>query len=182
MKAIKITVSLAALFSVMFFAGCDALDDFSVNVPFTVSFSDSTYSTQTSDSETYDLAENSMYLEYSEKIEDFEFLEARYFVTGAVPDTLSGTMKFTVRQNDENGMILFFQEFAGVEVYDGKSDVFVLTPEQIKIFNDYLKAMYMSSGSTVFYGEAVVSGLTDNGEKKKVDVDLHLILKAKGTL
>lgn len=182
MKAIKITVSLAALFSVMFFAGCDALDDFSVNVPFTVSFSDSTNSTETSDSETYDLAGNSMYQEYKEKIEDFEFLEARYFVTGTEPDTLRGTMNFTVRQNSAGGMILFNEEFADIEVYDGKSDVFVLTPEQIKAFNDYLKLMYMSSGSTVFYGEAVVSGLEDNGFQKKVEVDLHLILKAKGAL
>ncbi|MBN2857958.1 MAG: hypothetical protein JXN63_06120 [Candidatus Delongbacteria bacterium] len=182
MKAIKLTVSLAALFSIMFFAGCDALDDFSVNVPFTVSFSDSTVSTQTSDSETYDLAENSMYQEYKEKIEDFEFLEARYFVTGAVPDTLTGTMKFTVRQNNADGLVLFYQEFPDVEVYYNKSDIFVLTSEQVKIFNDYLKAMYMSSGSTVFYGESVISGLDDDGSQKKVEVDLHLILKAKGTL
>ena len=79
-------------------------------------------------------------------------------------------------------MILFYQEFADVEVYDGKSDIFVLTADQIKTFNDYLKAMYMSSGSTVFYGEAVVSGLEDNDQQKKIEVDMHLILKAKGTL
>ena len=182
MKAIKIIVSLAALFSIVFLSGCDALDDFSVNVPFTVSFSDSTSSTQTFDSQTYDLAENSMYQEYKEKIEDFEFLEARYLVTVTDPDTLTGTMKFTVRQNDADGLILFQKEFADVKVYQNKSDKFALTSDQIQVFDDYLKAMYMSSGSTVFYGEAVVSGLEDNGFQKKVEVDLHLILKAKGAL
>lgn len=182
MKTVKIIVSVFALFSVMILAGCDALDDFSVNVPFTVSFSDSTNSTETFDSEVYDLADNSMYQEYMEKIEDFEFLEARYFVTGTVPDTLTGTMKFTVKQNNADGLTLFYQEYAGVKVYKEKSGIFELTADQIKTFNDYLKAMYMSSGSTVFYGEASVSGLEDNGDEKKIDVDLHLILKAKGTL
>jgi hypothetical protein len=182
MKNVKLMILLTAALALFVMSGCDALENFSVNVPFTVSFADSTNSTQTSDSETYDLAENSMYQEYREKIEDFQFLEARYLVTGTVPETLVGTMRFTVRQNNADGLILFTQEFPNVEVFEGKTDVFVLTQEQAKLFNDYLYAMYMTSGTTVFYGKSEVTGLADDGSKKKVEVDMHLILKAKGTL
>jgi uncharacterized lipoprotein YajG len=182
MKMIKIMVPLTALVSILFLAGCDALENFSVNVPFTVAFSDSTLTTETSDNKTYDLSENSVYNEYKEKIEDFEFLEASYFVTETVPETLTGTMKFTVRKNNEDGEILIYQEYPGVTVYEGKTQKFVLDQAQINMFNAYLLGMYESSGSTVFYGEAVVSDLEDNNEWKKIEVDLHVLLKAKGTL
>ena len=61
MKKIKIIFTLTALIAIMFTAGCDSLKDFSVNIPFTVEFIDSTNSTQTFDSEVYDLAGNSQY-------------------------------------------------------------------------------------------------------------------------
>jgi|GEM_PF-1807527 len=182
MKMKKIMFLLTALFSILFMAGCDALEDFTVNVPFTVAFTDSTNSTETFDSETYDLADNSVYQEYEEKIEDFEFLEARYNVKETIPDTLVGTMKFTIKKNDSAGEVLLYQEFPGVTVYPGATDMLVLTQAQIQMFNAYLLNMYANAGTTKFYGEAVVSGLADNDSLKAIVVDLHLLLKAKGNL
>lgn len=182
MKMKNFAIIMTAMFAILFIAGCDALEDFTVNIPFTVAFTDSTNTTETFDSETYDLAQNSMYDEYQEKIEDFEFLEARYYVTEAIPDTLTGTMKFTVRKNDAAGEILIYQEFPDVTVYESKSDLFVLTSVQIQMFNAYLLDMYANAGTTTFYGEAVVSGLANDGSLKKISVDLHLLLKAKGKM
>lgn len=182
MKMKKYLIFLAVLFSMLFIVGCDALEDFTVNVPFTVAFTDSTTTTQTFDNQIYDLSENSVYNEYKEKIEDFEFLEARYNVQETVPDTLIGTMKFTIRQNDSLGTVLLYQEFPDVTVYPGATDLFVLTQAQIQLFNDYLLAMYATSGTTKFYGEAVVSGLAADESLKKIIVDLHILLKAKGQL
>jgi hypothetical protein len=182
MKKIKFLFLLTALLSVLITAGCDSFQDFSVNIPFTIEFVDSTYNTQTFDSEVYDLGANSQYNDYKEKIKDFEFLEARYFIKATVPDTLVGTLKFTVRKNDNAGDILFYKEFPGVTVYNGKTDIFVLTQDQIKMFNDYLYAMYALSGTTKFYGEAAVTDLANDGNLKKTTVELHLLLKAEGEL
>jgi len=182
MKMKKYLFLLTAMFSILFMAGCDALEDFTVNVPFTVAFTDSTNSTETFDNETYDLADNSVYQEYQEKIEDFEFLEARYNVKETLPDTLTGTMTFTVNKNDSLGEEIFSQVFPNVKVYKDATDMLVLTQAQIQMFNAYLLNMYANAGTTKFYGEAVVSGLTDDGTLKKIVVELHLLLKAKGNL
>jgi len=182
MKMKKILILITALLAILFTAGCDALEDFTVNVPFTVTFTDDTNSTETFDSEVYDLADNSVYQEYEEKIEDFEFLEARYNVKETIPDTLTGTMTFTVQKNDSLGEEIFSQVFPNVKVYNGATDMLVLTQPQIQMFNAYLLNMYANAGTTKFYGEAVVSGLADNDSLKSIVVELHLLLKAKGKL
>lgn len=179
MKILKMLVSVTVLASMLFIAGCDQFDDFSVNVPLALTFIDSTSTDTITKVGIYDLDENSVYQEYRERIEDFEFVEAKYIVTDIDPEDLTGHIELTVRQDDENGNILIRTE----RIFEPETDLntsysFEMTPEEITFFNNYL----IAAGSKVFWGQAHITNIEGSSEKKEVTVKVHILLKAKGAL
>ncbi len=178
MKTLKLIVLTAVFAALLFMTGCDKFEDFSVNVPFTVVMTDSSYSTTITSSELYDLDDSSVYQEYKDKIENFEFMEAKYTVTYAEPSDLSGKMRLTMKKNGPDGDVLFVKDYDYAAADFGQSFTVVLTSDEISMFNSFL----MASGTKIFYGEAYVYDLPDNTDKKKMTVKIHLLLKAEGEL
>ncbi|MBN2857998.1 MAG: hypothetical protein WC212_09165 [Candidatus Delongbacteria bacterium] len=178
MKTVKILVFAAAVSALFFMTGCDQFEDFSVNVPFTVAMTDSSYSTTITSSEVYDLDSSSVYQEYKDKIKDFKFLEAKYTVTYAEPADLSGKIRLTMKKNSSAGEVLFVKEYDYSQADFDQSFTVVMTQEEISLFNLFLA----SAGTKIFYGEAYVYDLPDNSDKKKMTVKIHLLLKAEGEL
>ncbi len=180
MKILKIIITFGVLASMFFMTGCDQFENFSVNVPLTITFNESTQNSTINRVESYDLDNNSVYNEYKDRIENFEFVEARYVVTEIDPADLTGDIVLTVRRDDEDGHVLFTAE----RTFDPETDLntsydFVLTAEEISFFNSYLMA---TGGSKVFWGEADITNIEGSSETKEVTVKVHLLLKAKGTL
>jgi hypothetical protein len=134
----------ALLVGAMSFSGCllDALNTLTQNIPISVEFTiNNSSESSIQKTETVDLSNSTTYKEYSDKIQNINYVQAEFRDKTVSPSNLSANVMMTL--SDNNGNVLFTYPLGTITPADYQNTPFQLnlSSDQISLINAYLSTL-----------------------------------------
>ena len=187
MKISKIILLIFMFSGLMFFNGCDELENFELNIPLeiyppTISGDDAADASETVE---FCLNQFEEWNDNKDKIVKAEYLDAAYWTIDYSPTEIRGTLSFTLY--DRSGGFLVGGSLPDVSPGDymmgGKALKIVIPQEQIDDFNAYLKEIRNSEDpecfNPSFTAVASVSNITGTTGTYSIDCKIEIVLKVE---
>jgi hypothetical protein len=172
------------------FNSCDVLEQLFLNLKATQNFHATGNGPDIFDTVEDCLTNYEAFNDNYDKIQNLKYVSAAYYTTGAIPSNLGG-VNISAKIEDCAGNIILEQSLptATASDYIDNPFEFVLTPEEIAIFNDWL-AQYNSCNQCVsqafcscFYAEVRVEQVTPaNSAPYTLDGVVEIIIEIEAKL
>ena len=187
MKLTKTILSIFLFSSLLFFNGCDQLENFELNIPLelyppTISGDDAADASETIE---FCLNQFDEWNDNKDKIVKAEYLDAAYWTIDYSPTEIRGTLSFALY--DRSGGFLVGGSLPNVSPGDymmGDQALKIVIPqEQIDDFNAYLSEIRNSEDPYCdvpsFTAVASISDVTGTTGDYSVDCKIEVVLKAE---
>jgi len=173
-------IILTILISFTLFTSCDVVDalkDYPVNIPLSVTFSASGSSTSIVETQDFCINNDSTYQEYSEKVKKVTFVEVAFRTISYSPADLRGTIIITL--NDASGNLLFSEtiENASPEDYINTPYVISLNAAEIQAIDAYLDNA-LSNNQTLCFTAGLNVTITSSAQTNSLDGAIDIVFEA----
>ena len=173
-------IILTLLISFTLFTSCDVVDalkDYPVNIPLSVTFSASGSSTSIVESKEFCINNDSTYQAYSDKVKKVTFVEVAFRTLSFSPADLRGTIVVTL--NDAAGNLLFSETIENASPGDYVNTPYVISLDaaEIQAIDAYLESA-LSKNQTLCFTAGLNVSITSGSQTNSLEGAIDIVFEA----